>query len=172
MTSIPTDVLRSLIAEAVREAVAALPRGEDGARSAANASRGGACVPRAAGAEHVTRSEPRRRTVSVRFTSDDDLAAFVRDLLGMFENPKIRSDLRNGRLRFSLAGSRVGGRRTDGGPIGAVALRIDRGVLTERQVAQAADAGQTIIVAAGAVITPLARDKARSLGVHIEKERR
>lgn len=51
-------------------------------------------------------------------------------------------------------------------------MRVDRGVLTERQVAAAAETGQSIVVARGAVITPLARDKARALGVHIEKERR
>lgn len=101
--------------------------------------------------------------------TDEDLADFVRRLLVLFENPKTREDLRNGWLRFSLAGARpsAGAAAHTGATV-----RIERGVLTERQVAHAAETGQSITVAAGAVITPLARDKARSLGVHIDKERR
>jgi hypothetical protein len=50
-------------------------------------------------------------------------------------------------------------------------VRVDRGAITERRIVEASEAGQDLIVARGAVLTPLARDKARALGVHIEKER-
>lgn len=157
MSEIPIDMLRTLVREAVRDAV--------GQAVTSNAPPQGPSVP---GSQHVIRDEPRNKTVGVRLLTDDDLAAFVRQLLGMFENPKTREDLRNGWLRFSLtaAGGPTTPSRRDG------AMRVDRGVLTERQVAAAAETGQSIVVARGAVITPLARDKARALGVHIEKERR
>jgi hypothetical protein len=49
--------------------------------------------------------------------------------------------------------------------------RVDKGAVTERAVAAAAAAGARIVVGPRAVLTPLAKDKARSLGVPIEKER-
>jgi len=49
--------------------------------------------------------------------------------------------------------------------------RIERGAVTERAVIKAAADGARLLLGRGAVLTPLARDKARSLGVEIEKER-
>ena len=62
------------------------------------------------------------------------------------------------------------------GDVGAVkaatgVVRVDRGAVTERIVKQAADAGARLVLAPRAVITPLAREKARALGVEIERER-
>jgi 2-keto-3-deoxy-L-rhamnonate aldolase RhmA len=72
-------------------------------------------------------------------------------------------------LRFTLGGA------TSGAPGRAAAasgvVRVDRGALTERIVKQAADAGARLVLAPRAVITPLAREKARALGVEIERER-
>lgn len=46
-----------------------------------------------------------------------------------------------------------------------------RGVVTERTVDAAARAGETVIVLArGAVATPLAKDRARRLGIRLEKD--
>ncbi|MDO5697491.1 MAG: hypothetical protein Q4G51_05900 [Dermatophilus congolensis] len=168
MSQVPAELLRTLVAEAVREAVAALPSGARGSEAVRHSNDAAVATP---GAGFVSRDLPRRRTLAVRLATDDDLADFVRQLLGLFENPKTRSDLRNGWLRFSLNGVAGSGRNVIG-RVGGGILRIERGVLTERQVASAADSGQSIVVAPGAVITPLARDKARTLGVHIEKERR
>ena len=49
-------------------------------------------------------------------------------------------------------------------------MRVDRGAVTERRVAQAAAEGARLVVGRRAVLTPLARDRARTLGVVIEKE--
>ena len=49
--------------------------------------------------------------------------------------------------------------------------RIERGAVTERVVRDAARAGERLVLGPGAVLTPLARDRARSSGVQIEKER-
>ena len=50
-------------------------------------------------------------------------------------------------------------------------MRVDRGAVTERTVVKAAAAtAPACVLGRGAVLTPLARDKARSLGVEIEKE--
>jgi hypothetical protein len=49
--------------------------------------------------------------------------------------------------------------------------RIERGAVTERAVQAAAGAGARLVLGPRAVLTPLARDRARALGVPIEKER-
>ena len=51
------------------------------------------------------------------------------------------------------------------------AHRVERGAVTERAVAAAAAAGARLVPGPGAVLTPLAKDKARALGVPIDKER-
>ena len=43
--------------------------------------------------------------------------------------------------------------------------------MTERTVKEAAKAGARLVLGPGAVLTPLAREKARALGVEIERER-
>jgi hypothetical protein len=109
--------------------------------------------------------------------TDDELQSFALRLLGLFENPKTREDLRTGRLRFRLAG--WGGQNGAGplaaGPVGAAPVgpvqRFEKGAVTERHVKAAAAAGARIALGRAAVLTPLAREKARALGVHVEKER-
>jgi hypothetical protein len=106
-------------------------------------------------------------TETVNLSTDEDLAAFVRRLLDA--GPGEREELRSGRKRFMLAAPRptpAGG----GGETTAV-RRIERGAVTEAVVSAAARAGQRLVLGRGAVLTPLARDRARASGVQIEKER-
>jgi hypothetical protein len=49
--------------------------------------------------------------------------------------------------------------------------RIERGAVTEAMINRAAQAGERLVLGRGAVLTPLARDRARASGVQIEKER-
>jgi hypothetical protein len=104
------------------------------------------------------------RSDSVLIRNDQDLHAFVRNLLALFESPKTRTDLRTGRLSFRLAGSR--------GATAAVTRRIDSGAVTERLLADMAESGGVLVLGPKAVLTPLAREKARALGITIQKERR
>ena len=50
--------------------------------------------------------------------------------------------------------------------------RIERGAVIERTVNEAAQAGQRLVLAPAAVLTPLAKERARHLKVEIERERR
>jgi hypothetical protein len=112
-------------------------------------------------------SVPEAGVEQVTIRSDADLDAFVRQLARRLENPKDRMAIISGRVRFSLAGG--GASQAPGhGP----ELRIEKGAVTERHVREAADSGARIVLAPRAVLTPMARDRARSLGVEIEKERR
>jgi hypothetical protein len=98
----------------------------------------------------------------VTIASDADLDRFVRALAARFEDPGVRAAARDGRLRFTL------GR---GAPAGGGVMRVDRGAVTERTIKKAAEAGGRLVLGRGAVLTPLAREKARALGIEIERER-
>ena len=104
-------------------------------------------------------------TVSVR--TDRELAAFVSRLLRLAENPRRRDDLRTGRLRFRLAPGGAAGASASARPT----RRVDQGAVTEATVRDAARAGARLVLGPRAVLTPLARDRARAAGVEIEKER-
>jgi hypothetical protein len=99
----------------------------------------------------------------VTISSDADLDAFVRALAARFEDPHQRAAARDGRLRFTL------GRGTASS---SGVVRVEHGAVTERTIKKAADAGARLVLGPGAVLTPLARDKARALGIEIERERR
>jgi hypothetical protein len=123
-----------------------------------------AAAPAAAAAEVEDGATVER----VDLRSDADLDAFVRSLVHRFENPRDRMAIRSGRLRFRLGATAAAG-------VGAAAagpvIRVERGAVTERAVREAAAAGARLVLARRAVLTPMARDRARSLGVEIEKER-
>jgi hypothetical protein len=121
-------------------------------------------------------------TETVNLSTDEDLAAFVERLLDL--DPGQREELRSGRKRFRLASPQalsvpagageVGAGQSNGaeraGPSAPV-RRIERGAVTENVIAAAARAGERLVLGRGAVLTPLARDRARASGVQIEKER-
>jgi hypothetical protein len=50
--------------------------------------------------------------------------------------------------------------------------QVEKGAVTERVIRAAAAAGTRLVLAPGAVLTPLARDQAKALGVEIERKRR
>ena len=100
----------------------------------------------------------------VTVDSDDDLARFVRALLARFENPRDRAAIHSGQLRFAL-------RRPGAHGSAAGTVRVDRGAVTERKVDEAAKSGARLVLGPRAVLTPLARDKARAKGIEIERER-
>jgi hypothetical protein len=122
----------------------------------------GSAAPAAASEPVVAADGAERVTID----SDADLDSFVRSLLARFENPRDRMALRSGQLRFTLR------RRSTGEQGGAEVMRIEKGAVTERTVKDAARAGARLMLAPRAVLTPLARETARALGVEIERERR
>jgi len=122
-------------------------------------------------------------TETVDLSTDKDLAAFVKRLLDL--DPDQREELRTGRKRFRLAmaqappvppgpatGAGVGGPMAGSPGAGTSPVRrIERGAVTEAIINEAARAGERLVLGRGAVLTPLARDRARASGVQIEKER-
>ena len=155
MSDAARDLLRELLAEALANGggppatvppppVAAVHRPSTWSRPAAP---GEVIGDRQAAAHEV---------VAVTIASDADLDRFVRAVLDRAD------DVRAGRLRFTLGG---------GAPSPAGVLRVAHGAVTERTIKKAADAGARLVLGPGAVLTPLAREKARALGIDIERER-
>ena len=104
----------------------------------------------------------------VALRTDADLDVFVRALVRRLENPRERMAILSGTLRFQLAS--VPGAAAASASA-APAIRIEKGAVTERTVREAAKAGARLVLSPRAVLTPMARERARSLGVEIQKER-
>jgi hypothetical protein len=133
---------------------------------------------------------------TVNLSTDDDLAAFVERLLDL--DAEQREELRSGRKRFRLAALPVPPSSTLGAlgrpgpsspsapsgqpaqpavtgpvqsPVRSPMRRIESGAVKERVIKAAAQVGERRVLGRAAVLTPLARDRARASGVEIEKER-
>lgn len=145
--------LRSVVAEVVREIVEETKIQQ--ARSA-----------QLLVGEPLAADSSRGKVQTVRIVDDSDLDRFARQLVTLFENPKNRQDLRAGRLRFALDAASTRKSHT----ISQQATHIESGAVTERHVKEAADRGCRIVLGRRAVVTPLGKEKARALGVPIEKE--
>lgn len=94
---------------------------------------------------------------TVRITSDQDLAAFLARVI----EPATAEKIRAGQLRFTLGAA---------APSAMPATAALTGVITENKIDHLKGAGR-LVLGADAVLTPLARDKARKLGLTIERRR-
>jgi hypothetical protein len=116
-------------------------------------------------------------TETVNLSTDEELAAFVERLMDL--DPGQREELRSGHKRFRLASPQAPSVPAGAGQLkgaeragsSAPVRHIERGAVTEAVIAAAARAGERLVLGRGAVLTPLARDRARASGVQIEKER-
>jgi len=112
----------------------------------------------------------------VRIARDGDLTAFAVRIARLCDDPATRQALLDGRLRFRLEGGAApsGAAGTAAGAQGAEPAPIwaGRGPVTERQVRAAGAAGARLVLGPGAVLTPLARDRARQDRVEIVDERK
>lgn len=155
------DEMRSMVRQAIREALPAIVR-EVAAEQVALQRSSTAPV-----------SAPGQSREPVVIRTDADLDAFVHRLLALVDNPVTRQHLRSGRRSFTLVGADArtasSGVRTSTIVVSGE-VRVERGAVTERQVLAAADQGLSLTLGPRAVLTPLARDRARALGVDIRKE--
>lgn len=114
------------------------------------------------------------RVEAVTIDTNEDLERFVRGLVSRVSNPRELAAIRTGRLRFALRRSTpsawADANAADRPQVASV--RVVKGAITERAVRDAAAEGARLVLARGAVLTPLARDRARALGVEIERERK
>jgi len=116
----------------------------------------------------------------VALTTDKEVADFVTMLIAMIDDPATGNAVRTGQVKFTVAGNTSAGARPTGHtaqPAVAPATRSPEagtgtldGIVTEARINKLAGPG-TILLSPDAVITPLARDRARSLGLKLERKR-
>jgi hypothetical protein len=120
-------------------------------------------VPQAMSAAPVPASSS---TEPVVIANDSDLQAFARRVAAASDAE--RAAIASGATAFRLAGGVAPGGT---GPVAMNVIRIEKGAVTERHVREAAGSGSSIHLGRKAVLTPLARDRARAAGVEITRER-
>lgn len=103
----------------------------------------------------------------VRITSDADLAAFAKQVLNLANDPATRNAIAHGSYRFKLEGG--AGAPTTSAPAASTPAKIEKGVVTETMLLKLPKGTKRLQVGAGVSVTPLARDKASSLGITIER---
>ena len=115
------------------------------------------------------------RTVeSVRIGSDADLVAFARKVLSLAGDPTKAKEIAAGRYPFRLEAAAqpvAAGAPTSTTKPAPVAqnLRIERGVVTETMLNKLPRGTARLVLAPGVTITPLAKDRARVLGLTFER---
>ena len=155
-----TDELRAAVRAVLRDVLPGV------------AGHGAPAAPIARGpiGEGVPTPQPISQPEQVTLRTDVDLDAFVRRVASLCEDPASRAAMQNGHRRFRLSGTASATPQSL--PHASPGLhRIERGAVTERAVKKAAADGGRLVVGRRAVLTPLARDRARVLGVVIERER-
>jgi hypothetical protein len=164
-------MVRDVLREALPEAIKAKGALRAAAEKAAVAASSAAHVAPAAKAAHSARPAPSDRqgaAEEVSLESDQDLTKFVRRLMQLLEDPTAREAIKTGRHQFKLKRPAVAV-APQVRPTGTVE-KIIKGVVKENTVVAAAKVGARLLIGKGVVITPLARDKARQLGVQIERD--
>ncbi len=177
-TQVPTgDELRLLVRSLLRELVPA--RTEEAASGPCGAPMTALTTARqqappalpglVAAVANADASSADSDVVSLR--TDAELDAFVHHLLDLFDNPRHRAELRSGARRFRLGGTAGTSATTGATSTEPTVHRVERGAVTELHVKRAAAAGARLVLGPRAVLTPLARDRARGSGVLVERER-
>jgi hypothetical protein len=106
--------------------------------------------------------------VLVSVSTDSELAALIARIQRLCDDPAARKELSAGRIRFRLSAEPTALVT----PAAAVSARrrLNKPLVTERDVTAAHQAEVTLVVSPLTIVTPLARDKAKALHVVIEKE--
>lgn len=116
-------------------------------------------------------TNPAAVTEPVVLTNNSEVFGFVQRILDMATDSATASRLRSGQIRFELSGASAdSGVSADTTSNSSQGFRVERGAITEALIKKAAAAGGVLIAGPTTVITPLARERARKLGVTINKE--
>lgn len=103
---------------------------------------------------------------SKRVTVNGDLNGFARDIAAACDHPDLRAAIRDGQIQFHTASTSSAEAAAPRGM-----HRIDKGLLSEAAVIEAARASSRIVLGRGVAITPLARDKARELKIELVRDK-
>ena len=111
--------------------------------------------------------QPKAREQPVSIRSDRELAAFVRRLLDLTRDARVRAEIESGALTFRLS--------DDAGAGGAMhrpaatLVTFEQGPVSEKQIRALGDTVGVIRLRRNVRLTPLAKDAVRQAGIKIER---
>jgi hypothetical protein len=109
----------------------------------------------------------------VAMRAESDLAMFARRVLQLAEDPRRRQAIESGVFPFRFEHAISGNSISAVNPItssAALQSQIDKGLVNEKHILHLTPETTILKLGKRATITPLARDKARKLGITITKE--
>ncbi|WP_119299779.1 hypothetical protein [Dongia deserti] len=119
-----------------------------------------------------TNAAPPLSEERVTIASDADLVAFARRVLSLASDPAKAKEIAAGRYPFRLARPATQPAATPAlqatAPV-AQSHRIDSGVVTESSLNKLPRGLSRLVLGPGVTVTPLAKDRARSLGLTFER---
>lgn len=107
----------------------------------------------------------------VSVSSDAELLAFAQRIARACADSAEREAIIAGQRTFRLLSTLPAAAPVAEAQSAPQTHRVERGAVTERHVREAAESGAVLVLGKRAVLTPLARDRARAAGVEITKER-
>jgi len=115
-----------------------------------------------------------RQVEQVRVASSAELNRFAQDLLRRAGDPDFAAKVMRGDLVFEMAGHSRAAQAAliVSGPPRAEPGRLDKPLITERDIAALDGSARILRIAPQSRLTPLARDAARRLGIRIERTER
>lgn len=102
----------------------------------------------------------------VSLATDAALAAFIKRLVALLDDPVTGNAVRSGQHCFTL---QTAAPCTEDAAATAGQAPVLSGAITESKIDKCAEAG-VVRIAPDAVVTPLARDRARALGLKLERK--
>ncbi|GLS34969.1 hypothetical protein GCM10010869_05570 [Mesorhizobium tianshanense] len=132
MGALDPNVLRQLVSEAVREALA---------------------------------SQPSTRPEVVSIATDSDLRRFVDRIVTLMDDPATAVQLRDGTIAFQLDPDRSDSPAVRSGSAPANKIAPLSGIVGEKIINGAE--GKELVLGPDAVVTPIARDRARERGISL-----
>jgi hypothetical protein len=103
----------------------------------------------------------------MRIANDADLAAFAKQVLALAADPAVQRKIAAGTYGFKLEVAPSAS--SAAAPSAGGSARIDKGVVTESALIKLPRGTRKLLIGAEVSVTPLARDKAGSLGITIER---
>ena len=118
--------------------------------------------------------------VELNIGNDEQLNNFVRDFAKCLHDSSLEALIMSGRLRFKLKRHsiefteppRPETKSADAGQqeVKRAEARVETGMLSEAKVADLAKRSQRIVIGKQVVLTPLAKDRARAIGIEIVRQ--
>jgi len=125
---------------------------------------------------HPPAAQESRAAETVRIGNDADLVAFARKVLSLAGDPAKAKEIAAGRYPFRLdrptqatAAPTPRATPTPTAPPPAQSHRIDSGVVTESTLNKLPRGLSRLLLGPGVTVTPLAKDRARALGLTFER---